>query len=128
MTAHEATEAISRMPTTTCTTGLASSTMLQTDKSLGIAPLREKILGDGTRLQRAGIEAGNSHSGIDQSLAAPLYCLLEMYCGTRETLKGSRDENFIMQQGWPQKIHGNIYHDKLQAALRAQLLLIYTQV
>jgi hypothetical protein len=125
ITAHEVTEAISSNPTTTCTMGLASSTMLQTDKSLGIAPLREKILGDGTRLQRAGIEAGNSHSGIDQLLAAPLYRLLEMYCGTRQTLKGSRDENFIMQHRGPQKIHGNIYYDKLQAPLRAQLLLIY---
>ena len=96
--------------------GLASSTMLQTDKSLGIPPLREKILGDGTRLQRAGIEAGNPHSGIDQLLAAPHYCLLEMYCGTGQTLKGSRDENFIMQHRGPQKIDGNIYHDKLQVA------------
>jgi hypothetical protein len=53
ITAQEVTEAITSSATTTCTMGLASSTMLQTDKSLGIAPLREKILGDGTRLQRA---------------------------------------------------------------------------
>ncbi len=76
MMAQEVTEAISSSATTTCTMGLASSTMVQTDKSLGIAPLREKILGDGARLQRAGIETGNPHSGIDQLLAAPpIVCL-----------------------------------------------------
>ena len=41
MIAHEATEASSSKATTACTMGLASSTMVQTDKSLGIAPLRE---------------------------------------------------------------------------------------
>src|SRR5258708_798047 len=87
VTSWEVTEAISSSATTTCTMGLASSTMLQTDKSLGIAPLHEKILGDGTRLQRAGIEAGNPHGGIDQLLAAPHYRLPEMYCGTRQTFK-----------------------------------------
>src|SRR5580704_9644776 len=127
MTAQEATDAISSSATTTCTMGLASSTMLQTDKSLGIAPLREKILGDGTRLQRAGIEAGNPHGGIDQLLAAPHNRLAKMYCGTCQAFKCSRDKNFIMQHRGPQEIDGNIYHDKLQLAFRAQLLLIHPQ-
>src|ERR1700679_2850571 len=111
MTAQEVNEAISSNPTTTCTMGLASSTMLQTGKSLGIAPLREKILGDGTRLQRAGIEAGHSYSGVDHFLASPLYGVLKLYCGPRQTLRGTRNENFIMRHGRPQKINGNIYHD-----------------
>src|SRR5258708_8332113 len=71
MTAQEVTEAISSSATTTWTMGLASSTMLQTDKSLGIAPLREKILGYGTRLQRAGIEPRNPHRRIHQPPPAP---------------------------------------------------------
>src|SRR5258708_17297351 len=127
MNGQEVTEAISSSATTTCTMGLASSTMLQTDKSLGIAPLREKILGDGTRLQRAGIEAGNPHGGIDQVLAAPLDRFPEMYCASRQTFKCSRDENFIMQHRGSQKIDGNIYHHELQFACRAQLLLVHPQ-
>src|SRR5579871_3092422 len=99
MTAHDATEAMSRSATTPWTMGLASSTRVQTDKSFGIAPLREKILGDGTRLQRAGIKAGHPHGGINQLFFAAHDCLLEMYCGTCKTTEFRRDENFIMQNG-----------------------------
>src|SRR5580698_644484 len=105
MTAQEATEATSSSATTTWTTGLASSTRLQTDRSFGIAPLREKILGDGTRLQRTGIEAGNSDGGFDQLFFAPHDGLLEMYCGTSQPFQFRRDENFIMQNCRPQEIH-----------------------
>src|SRR5882724_7898011 len=126
MTAQEATEAASSSATTLCTMGLASSTRLQTDKSLGIPPLREKILGDGTWFQRAGIEAGDTHRSIDQLLIAAHNGLLEMYCGTGETLQFRRDENFIMQHGGPQKIDADVDHDELHLPVCAQPLLVDT--
>src|ERR1700722_6682032 len=126
MTAQEATEAATSSATTPCTMGLASSTRLQTDRSFGIPPLREKILGDGTWFQRTGIETGDTHSGIDQLLVAPQNRLLEVYCGTRQTRKSGRDENFIMQHCGPQEIHADVDHDKLQLPFRAQPLLVDT--
>src|SRR5258708_11671751 len=59
LTAQEDTVAISSSATTTCTMGLASSTMLQTVKSLCIAQLREKNLGDHSSSQPAGFEPVN---------------------------------------------------------------------
>src|SRR5580658_10846276 len=126
MTAQEATEANISSATTPCTMGLASSTRLQTDKSLGIPPLREKILGDGTWFQGAGIDTGDTYRSINQLLAAPHNGLLEMYCGTGQALKGSRDENFIMQHGGSQKIDNDIDHDKLHLPIRPQALLVDT--
>jgi hypothetical protein len=92
---------------------------------LGIPPLREKILRDGTRLQRGRIEAGDTHGRIDQLFIAPHNRLLKMYCGTGEPIKRSGDENFIMQQRGAQKIYRDIYHGKLHLPLRAQSLLVY---
>jgi hypothetical protein len=125
MTAQEVTEATRRIATTTCTMGLASSTIVQTDKSLGIPPLREKILGDGSRFKRGRIEAGNTHSGINQLLIATHNGLLKMYCGTGEPLKRGSDENFIMQDRRAHKIHLYIDHGELHLPLGAQALLIH---
>src|ERR1700733_5400171 len=124
MTAQEATEANISRATTPCTMGLASSTRLQTDKSLGMPPLREKIPRNSTWLQRARIETGDTHRSINQLLAAPHNGLLEMYCGTGQTLKRSCDENFIMQHGGSQKIDTDIDHDKLYLPIGPQPLLI----
>src|SRR5580704_6294554 len=124
MTAHEEIGAMSSKATTPCTMGLASSTRLQTDKSFGIAPLREQVFRDGTRFQRTGIEAGNSHGGIDQLFFAPQNGLLEMYCGTREAIQFRRDDNFIMQNRGAQEIHSDADDHELQLSLSAQLLMI----
>src|SRR5277367_4717562 len=124
MTAQEATDAASSNATTACTMGLASSTSVQTDKSLGIPPLHEKILGDGTRLQRARIKTRNSCLGVDQLFAAPHDRLLEMYCRTAQALKLRGDENFIMQYGGPQKIHRHVCDHELQLPLGKQARLI----
>src|SRR5271167_4176891 len=124
MTAQEATEAASSSATTACTMGLASSTSVQTDKSLGIPPLHEKILGDGTRLQRARIKTRNSCLGLDQLLVATHDRLLEMYCRTAQALKLRGDENFIMQHRGPQKIHRDVGDHELQMSFGEQAHLI----
>jgi hypothetical protein len=48
-----------------------------------------------------------------------------MYCGTREPIQFRRDENFIMQNSGPQKIHVDADDYELQLPLRPQLLLIH---
>src|SRR5277367_706380 len=124
MTAQEATDAASSNATTACTMGLASSTSVQTDKSLGIPPLHEKILGDGTRLQRARIKTRNSCLGVDQLLVATHDRLLEMYCRTAQALKLRGDENFIMQHRGAQKIDRHVDDHELQLPLGQQARLI----
>src|SRR3984957_2992735 len=124
MTAHEAMEAPISNIMTACTMALASSTRVQIDKSLPIAPLHKYILWNRPRLQRAGIETGDASARVDELHAAAHDGLPEADCGTAEALEFRGDENFIIEHGGTQEIHGYGHHRKLQPPLAAQAQLI----
>src|ERR1700731_780179 len=99
MTAHELTEATKSSAMTACTMGLASSTKVQIDKSLPIAPLREQVFRDGTWFQRARIETGNARARVDQLRLAAHDRLLERNCRTAQPFEFGSDDNFIIEDG-----------------------------
>src|ERR1700734_1998729 len=107
--------------------GLASSTMVQTDKSLGIAPLHEQILRDGTRSQRVRVETGGADIRVDELHAAAPDRLLEVNCRTREPRELCGDENFIIEDRRAQIVYIEAHYHELQPALGAQLHLIDSQ-
>src|SRR5882762_458042 len=124
MTAHEATEATMSSAMTACTMGLASSTKIQIDKSLPIAPLHEQVLRDGTWLQRAGIETGNARARVDQLGLAAHDGLLERNCRTAQPLEFGSDDNFIIEDCRKKEVDCDAHHGELQPAVEPQPMLI----
>src|SRR5882762_3623661 len=124
MTAHEATEATMSSAMTACTMGLASSTKVQIDKSLPIAPLHEQVLGDGTWFQRAGIETGNARARVDQLGLAAQDGLLERNCRTAQPLEFGSDDSFIIEDRGKKEVDCDAHHGELQPAVEPQSLLI----
>src|SRR5579863_6855203 len=124
MTAHDTSDATISNSMTPCTMALASSTRAHIDRSLPITPLHEQILWNRTRFQRAGIETGDAGARVDQLHVAAHDGLFEYDCGTAQALEFRRDENFIIEHGGTQKIHGHAHDHKLQLPLGAQSKLI----
>src|ERR1700730_18142489 len=110
MTAHEVTEATNSSAMTACTTGLASSTKVQIDRSLPIAPLQKQVRRDCTGFQRAGIETGDACARVDQLGLAAHDGLLERNCRTAQPLEFGSDDNFIIEDRGKKKAHCAAHH------------------
>ena len=107
--------------------GLASSTMVQTDKSLGITPLHKQILGDGTRPQRVRIETGDASVRVDELHVAAPDRLLEVNCRTTQASKFRGDENFIIEHGGAEEVDRNADDRELQCRSALQPWLVDAQ-